>query len=189
MPFKELGSFLNSKPGFLAICAVIMALLLVGRAILKKCISKEYLGQALVLLSLGLIAAMLLLLTIWFPVRGEVSAAVVPRLWIVAIFACLIYLFVLIVKKTEKPDQDRGDIVLTAKFMAATAAYIVLMFLVGYYIASIIFLVVAMALLSYRRRIVTMSLGIGWMVFSYLVFYKLLYVPLPQGLLINALFG
>ena len=189
MPFKQFGSFLNSKLGFLAICAVIMALLLVGRAIMKKFISKEYLGQALVLLSLGLISTMLLVLTIWFPVRGEVSAAVVPRLWIAAIFACLIYLFVLLVKKTEKPDQDRGDIVLTVKFMAVTATYIVLMVLVGYFIASIIFLFAAMALLSYRRRIVTLSLGVGWMVFSYLVFYKLLYVPLPQGLLITALFG
>jgi hypothetical protein len=166
-----------------------MALILAGRAIMKKFIGKEYLGQASLLLSLGLISAMLFALTIWFPVRGEVSAAVVPRLWIAGIFACLIYLFVLIVNKTEKPDQAKGDIALTVKFMAATAAYIVLMVLVGYFIASIMFLFVAMAMLSYRRRIVTVSIGVGWMVFSYLVFYKLLYVPLPQGLLINALFG
>ena len=75
------------------------------------------------------------------------------------------------------------------KFIAATVGYIVLMVLVGYFIASLAFLAVTMTLLSYRRRLVILAISCGWMVFSYLVFYRVLFVPLPQGLLINTLFG
>jgi hypothetical protein len=63
------------------------------------------------------------------------------------------------------------------------------MVLIGYFVASLVFITVAMTMLSYKRRFVILAISGGWMVFSYLVFYRLLYVPLPQGLLITAIFG
>ena len=92
MPSKQLGAFLNSTTGFWAISAGIAVLLIAGRAVIKKFIRKEYSGQAMVILSLSLVSVVFLVLTLWFPVRGEVSAAVVPRLWIAGIIACLAYL-------------------------------------------------------------------------------------------------
>jgi hypothetical protein len=189
MPSKQLGIFLNSKMGLLALCAGLLVLLFLGRIAMKRLVAKKYIGQAMVIMALGLVSAVFLVLTMWFPVRGEVSAAVIPRLWIAGIYACLIYLFVKILRKTESPDEAPGDLVLPIKFMAAILGYIVLMVLVGYFIASLFFLGVAMTLLSYRRRLVILAIGCGWIAFSYLIFYRVLYVPLPTGLLINALFG
>jgi len=189
MPSKQLGVFLNSTTGLWVLCAGMLVLLFAGRLILKKVIGREYMGQALVILAMGLVSAVFLALTIWFPVRGEVSAAVVPRLWIIGIFACLIYLATKIARKTEDPDEAAGDLMLPFKFMAVTLGYIVLMVLVGYFIASLFFLGVTMHLLAYKRKAVVLSISGGWMVFSYVVFYKVLFVPLPQGLLISALFG
>jgi hypothetical protein len=73
--------------------------------------------------------------------------------------------------------------------MGITLAYLVLIILVGYFIASVIFLAVAMTLLTYRRRSVILAISGGWLVFSYVIFYRVLYVPLPRGLLITMLFG
>jgi hypothetical protein len=189
MPSKQLGIFLNSTAGFWAVCAGLAVLLFAGRFVLRRFIGKDYQGQAMVILTLALVSVVFLALTIWFPVRGEVSAAVVPRLWIAGILACLVYLIVKILNKTESPDEVAGDLSLPIKFILATLGYIVLMVLVGYFIASVIFLAVTMTLLSYRRRLVILAISCGWMVFSYVVFYRVLFVPLPQGLLINALFG
>jgi hypothetical protein len=164
-------------------------MILAGRIAIKRSGCKEYAGQAVVIMALALVSALFLVLTLWFPVRGEVSAAVVPRLWILGIFACLAYLAVKILRKTEAPDEAAGDLPLPLKFMAVTVGYIALMVLVGYFIASFFFLIVTMSLLSYRRRVVILVVSAGWMVFSYLVFYRVLFVPLPQGIIIRALFG
>ncbi|GAB1482464.1 hypothetical protein MASR2M78_12790 [Treponema sp.] len=189
MPDKQLGIFLNSPTGFWAICATLLVLLFAGRLIMKKFIGREYIGQALVILAIAYMSAIFFALTLWFPVRGEVSAAVIPRLWIVAIFACLAYLFAKIIRKTETPDEEAGDISLPIKFILAIFVYIVLMVLIGYFLSSIVFIAATMTLLSYKRRLVILAISGGWMIFSYLVFYRMLYVPLPQGILINALFG
>ncbi|HUW71044.1 MAG TPA: tripartite tricarboxylate transporter TctB family protein [bacterium] len=189
MPNKQVGIFLNSMNGFWTISAGILILLLIGRSIISKYAGKTYLSQALILETIFLISIVLLALTWWFPVRGEVSAAVVPRLWIAGIFICLIYLIAKILGKTEAPDIVAGDIALPIKFMVITLAYIVLMILIGYFIASIIFIAAAMTLLSYKRRLTIVAICAGWTAFSYLVFYRLLYVSLPEGILIKALFG
>jgi hypothetical protein len=189
MPDKQLGVFLNSTTGIWVLCAALLVLLFAGRVVMKRSRGKEYSGQVMVIMALALVSAYFLVLTFWFPVRGEVSAAVVPRLWILGIFACLAYLAVKIIGKTETPDEAAGDLPLPLRFMAVTAGYIVLMVLVGYFIASFFFLVVTMTLLSYRRRVVMLAVSAGWMVFSYLVFYRVLFVPLPQGIVIRALFG
>jgi len=175
--------------GFWAILAALLVLLFAGRSVIKKTSGKVYLGQILVIMALAFLSLVFLVMTIWFPVRGEVSAAVVPRIWIAGIFACLIYLFIHILRKTEDPDEPAGDVGLSFKFMGITLAYIVLMVLVGYFIASLCFLAATMTLLSYRRPLVILAISFGWMLFSYLVFFRVLFVPLPRGILINALFG
>lgn len=189
MPNKQLGQFLNSMPGLWTICAIILVLVLLGRLATKKALAREYRSQFSVILTLGLTSVVLLALTWWFPVRGQIPASVVPRIWILGIYACLAYLVSKILRRTEDPDPVDGDLALTFKFIAVCVAYIAFMVVVGYFAASLAFLIAAMALLSYRRRLVILGVGVGWMAFSYLVFYRLLFVPLPRGLLISAIFG
>lgn len=189
MPNRELGIFLNSTAGFWVICTALLILLYAGRFVLKRFIGKEYLGQALVITAIVLITAVFFALSFWFPIRGEVSAAVIPRLWIACIIACCVFLAARILRKTEDPDPAVRDLSLPFKFMGLTIAYLVLIVLSGYFIASVIFIAVAMTLLSYRRRLVILSISGGWLAFSYLVFYRVLFVPLPRGLLITMLFG
>ena len=189
MPNKQLGLFLNSTTGLWAISASIIVLVILVRLAMKNAAGKEYRGQATVIMVLGLVSAVFFALTWWFPKRGEVHASVVPRIWVIGIFACLAYLATRIVRKTEDPDQTGGDLSLPFKFIAVSVGYMALMVLVGYFVASLAFLIAAMVLLSYRRRLVMLGIGAGWMVFSYLVFYRLLFVPLPRGMFFSAIFG
>ncbi len=53
----------------------------------------------------------------------------------------------------------------------------------GYFLSSFLFLVIAMYMLSYRKPLTILLVGTGWVLFSYLVFYKFLYIQLPLGLI------
>jgi hypothetical protein len=70
-----------------------------------------------------------------------------------------------------------------------TILYLIVMQIIGYNMATIIYLISGMYFLTYRNWKVMISLTAGWVLFSYFAFYRLLYVPLPRGLLIEWIFG
>ncbi|MBW2000184.1 MAG: hypothetical protein JRJ29_19770, partial [Deltaproteobacteria bacterium] len=51
----------------------------------------------------------------------------------------------------------------------------------GYFVSSFLFLAVMMHILSYKKKTVIYMVAVGWVVFSYLIFYRLLYIQLPLG--------
>jgi hypothetical protein len=186
---ENIGLFLDSLPGFAVIVAVQAMLLAALRPLLRKVVGREYLGQGLTVAAILLCSLGFLILTFWFPVEGDVPAATMPRIWILGIFACCIYVFKRIVDGQDDPDATKVDLALPMKFIALSIAYLVLMALVGYYLSSILFILSAIALLEYRRRIVAVAVAAGWVAFAYIVFFKILFVPLPEGILVRALFG
>lgn len=186
---ETIGMFLDSLPGLVAISAVLALLLTALRPLLRKVVGKEYLGQGLTVAAIFLCTLGLLVLTFWFPSEGDVPAAMVPRFWIVGIFACCIYVFKRIVDRRDDPDATKVDLVLPMKFIILSIVYIALMALVGYYLSSILFILSAIVLLQYRRRIVAVAISVGWVAFAYIVFFKILFVPLPEGILVRALLG
>ena len=65
--------------------------------------------------------------------------------------------------------------------MLIVVAYYFSMQIIGYFLSSFLFLAVMMHILSYGKKSVIYVVSGGWVVFSYLVFYKLLYIQLPLG--------
>ena len=76
-------------------------------------------------------------------------------------------------------------IIVLALFIGVTIAYLLIMQIVGYYISTLLFLISVMYFLSYRKYVTMFAVSGGWLLFAYLVFQRMLYIPLPQGKLIE----
>lgn len=60
---------------------------------------------------------------------------------------------------------------------------------IGYYISSFLFLMVIMIRLSIPRIWIAFTVSLGWLLFSYIVFNKILCILLPVGHLVERYFG
>lgn len=123
-----------------------------------------------------------------FPVSSDVGPAVVPRLWIFMLAPlCLLLLF-----KTfrEKEKVEKGgpriDIVFT--FIGLLITYLVAMNFIGYFLSTFLFMVIGMVYLGYKDKKVMIITTSTWIVFSYLIFYKVLFIPLPLGKIFERMF-
>jgi len=123
-----------------------------------------------------------------FPVSGEVGPAVVPRLWIFALVPLSLLLLVKTLRNKEGVEQagPRVDIVLT--FIGFLIVYLLVMNYVGYFLSTFIFMITGMIYLGYKNIKVMLITSATWIVFSYIIFYKILFVPLPLGKWFEGLF-
>jgi len=123
-----------------------------------------------------------------FPVSSEVGPAVVPRLWIFALVPLSLLLLVKTLRNKEGVEQagPRVDIVLT--FIGFLVVYLLVMNYVGYFLSTFIFMITGMIYLGYKNIKVMLITSGTWIVFSYIIFYKILFVPLPLGKWFEGLF-
>jgi hypothetical protein len=133
-----------------------------------------------------MIAFSLLLWAVTFSFPGEEAGpALVPRLWIfwsvLLSGALLLFCFT----GTSDKDPKSGRLGFLALGVGLTIVYYFCIGILGYFISSFIFLAVLMYMLSYRKPVVVILVCCGWVLFSYLVFYKLLYIQLPLGFIEN----
>ena len=101
---------------------------------------------------------------------------------------CAIMVIVNIFSATNKPDEPFGKWALALGVGVAALAAVFLFEYIGYYLSSVLFLLLMMWLLRERRLPILIGLPVGWCVFVYLVFDKLLYMGLPVGSLFEAIF-
>lgn len=129
------------------------------------------------------------LISFIFPESGAVGPAVVPRLWIFALIPLNIILLITTVKNEVKSDDklNSGNRVIVYQMIAVLATYLLSIYFIGYFISSALFVAATLNLLGYKEKLKIIYISLGWVLFSWLVFYKLLYVPLPLGLLIELL--
>jgi len=80
----------------------------------------------------------------------------------------------------------RVDIVLS--FIGFLVIYLIAMQIFGYFLSTFAFIIVGLYYLGYRKWRNTLIIASSWILFSYIVFYKTLYVPLPLGMLFENLF-
>ena len=147
----------------------------------------------LALLSLGL---MLLAASLLFPRADEVGAAAIPQLWIWFLLPiCVVLLWQAFRSVAANGDRDKyptaamaaGSLIRTpvAPFILLMIIYVPCVWLLGYFPSTFLFLVVAMFLLGERRVARVLGIATAWLVFSYVVFARLLFVPLPVGSLVE----
>jgi putative tricarboxylic transport membrane protein len=167
--------------GFIVILAVF------GLLIYRSSVS-HILGRVMVIGFFLIVSIVLYLQTLTFPANSEVGPAVVPRLWILMIIPLSLLLLFRTFKRQEKVEANgpRMDIVLV--FIGFLVVYLLVMNYIGYFISTFLFIVVGMLYLGYKNQKVTFIVATSWIVFSYVIFYKILFVSLPLGKLFEGLF-
>ena len=141
---------------------------------------KPYLGNILVPSCLVALSLVFLLLTFDFPI-DEAGPAVIPRLYIAVILVLSGIIFLQIFQGKEKavPKLERKGYL--AFLMAIFIIYFLAMPYVGYFLSTFLFIVLMLHVLGYQKKVRIWFIAGGWILFSYLLFYKLLYIQLPLG--------
>ena len=172
--------FLSEGLGLnLLIAALFLALAGIGIAI-RYSRKKDYLGN--ILLPCGLIALSILFyaVTFSFP-KEDVGPAVVPHLWIFwTILLCSVLVYQAI-RGSVAPDPELGRIGFLVSVILLLVTYYFAMQIIGYFLSTFLFLVILMHILSYKKKVIICLVAGSWVVFSYVVFYKVLYIQLPLG--------
>lgn len=110
------------------------------------------------------------------------SARTAPRLWSAGLALFTLDQLRRTFQGRAPRDPESGDI----RRVLATAAVVAFslwgMDVVGYYLSSAVMLLVLCVLLGERRPLVVLSLSGGWVMFSWVVFSRMLTLNLPEGL-------
>ncbi len=132
------------------------------------------------------LGAYLYILTFDFP-QGKLTATVgpasMPRLWIYALWIFSLWLIVLSLKN-EAPSSNSTSakqLKIPLRLVGLMLFYVLLVPLAGYYITTFLFLIAGAYALNYRKHLFIFATAGAYLLFSYLVFFKVLRVPLPLG--------
>ena len=165
---------------------------------LKRSIDANYLdsiGRLLIPVGLLSVCATFWLRTTRFAGNEQAGPEMVPRVWMVCLIPISVYLLIKAIRSQPtsltsddvKAVSTSADANRTEKrpvwiICVSLAVYLLLIPYAGYFVATGIGLPAFMGYLGYRK-IPTILLGtIGWLLISYFLFERLLYVPLPNGM-------
>ncbi|MCP4396455.1 MAG: tripartite tricarboxylate transporter TctB family protein [bacterium] len=163
---------------FIAVLVVMLAALTF--LIRTSAATRQFLGNILIPSALIAIGILCYLMTRSFP-KEEAGPSAIPHLWIVVLIILSIFLIFQALTGKMDPDPKNGRLDMLALFVGVTIAYLLLMQVIGYYLSTFLFLVAVMYFLSYRKYVTMFAVSGGWLLFAYLVFQRMLYIPLPQG--------
>jgi putative tricarboxylic transport membrane protein len=141
----------------------------------------RYTGNVLLPLSILLMCGVFYTQTLDFPELEDVGPEVVPYLWMIIIVVFCIFLVFQAVRKSGDPDPEPGQLRTLFIYVAFIIFYLLVIESAGYFLSTFIFLMVSMLYLGFRKRLAIVATSLSWIVFSYTIFYKLLYIPLPVG--------
>ncbi|TVQ28239.1 MAG: hypothetical protein EA370_16855 [Wenzhouxiangella sp.] len=160
------------------------AALVVGLAlVLPRRTGRPRAGELALLVALSSSALILLLMSLALPSANPVDpigASGVPRLWIAfllplaawQVWTCL---------KLLPPEPEKLQTARTLATVGLFLAYLLLIPVIGYLLASLIYMPTLIWFLGYRRKRVIAALTVAWLLFSEFVFQRLLHVDLPRG--------
>ncbi|HOA15382.1 MAG TPA: tripartite tricarboxylate transporter TctB family protein [Bacillota bacterium] len=187
----SLITYLGSGTGFIILLAVLLAVVIGSTALAAKKGHGPQAWQVAVggfFASIGIVA---IVLAENFPVPffSENEAAIIPRLWAsVLIPSSLFLIYRTLVGHEEKPESN-GRLDKVALVTATLIISVYLMEYLGYFLCSGVFVLVSMYILGYRKVLHMIVISTSWVGFTYLVFYRLLYVSLPIGSLMRSIFN
>jgi hypothetical protein len=153
-----------------------------------------YRGQLLVLAAVTWMGLLFYLISFSFPkpppiIRAVTDASTIPRVWVFALIPTVILALIPILRGKNDPDPKWGNLKMVGLVLVALVISVGLFDYIGYYISSALFIVVLMWLLGCRKITELIAVPAGWIVFTYFVFARLLYVRLPVGSIISGLMG
>ncbi len=107
------------------------------------------------------------------------SPTLIPRIWIISLVILSILLYFRSVGTNSKKQNHSPKIVLI--IILYLFVYLISMQWVGYFFTTPIFILATMYLLKYRKPPIMGIVAFGFVLFSYLIFNKLLHIDLPMG--------
>ncbi len=146
-------------------------------------------GEIIISLILIFGAIFLYVVTLDFP-QGKLSQtagpAAMPRLWIYGLLIFSGWLIVRSLRQPQRTPETNGRKFLRSiGLVGLMVVYLTAMRWLGYYAATFIFLLAGMYLMEYRRHVIIWLTSAGFVALSYFIFWKILQVPLPVGILFN----
>ncbi len=143
-------------------------------------------GDTVIAAFLIFLSAFLYYLTLDFP-RGKLASTVgpasMPRLWIYGLWFFSSWLIVQTLRgKNPTENHTGGSVLQPLKLITLMLGYLVIIQYVGYYLSTFLFLLTGTYMMKYRKHVVIWAVVIGFVAFSYLIFYRVLQVPLPRGI-------
>lgn len=163
----ELGRFFASLTGFL-----------------KRL--RPYLGQLMVLAGIFGVGLLFFITSLSFPppspLLGATSAGTIPQIWFYALVPAVVLALIPIIMGKADIDPKWGENIWRLLIVIAVLAFnIFLIPFIGFYICSAVTIFAIMRLLGERSKIQLAAVPLGWAVFSFFVFARLLDVRLPMG--------
>jgi len=173
--------FFSEGMGLVWVAIGLLTLLLGIGIWVRRSRMKPYLGNILIPSCLIVLSLVFLAFTFDFPVQEEAGPAVIPRLYIFLILflSGLILMEIFRGKGKNVPKIERTG--LLALVTVTLIGYFLVMPFAGYFLSTFIFIVLMLYMLSYRKKGLIWLIAGGWVIFSYFVFFKLLYIQLPLG--------
>ncbi len=146
--------------------------------------------QLLCLCGMDLVTLLFYLLT--FNLRVSKLAAesgatprTMPRLWAFLMLLSSVGAFVAMLKKDNKQDEPFNRWIF-ALLVGVGSIFSVIMFqYIGYYLSSAIFIFIVMIAMGERNKLQLILVPVIWCLFTYFVFYKMLFIKLPFGSLFS----
>ncbi len=166
--------------------AVLIVLnLLLGWLLLRSAFRAKW-GELMVLSLVFSLAILFFILTEGLPEASRIDRIGprgMPRLWIYLLVPLALFQTWLVLKdKKERKATGSVKPWLLFACLGVFASYIFLLPVLGYVLATTLYIPVVLWTLKYRCWLPVTVITVCWLVFTQLVFVRLLHVDLPQGL-------
>jgi len=179
---------LSSGTNLLILLCALAAMLIGLILLLIRLHKKEIVAQVIIIYFFLSLSILFYIISFSFPDVGEVGPSIVPRLWIFALIPLNIYLLIRTLRNKDHIEKQKGNVNQVLFFIAFLAVYLIAIIFLGYFISTFAFLFLGMYILGYKKIWKMLLISAIWIFISYLLFYRLLYVPLPAGQLIELIF-
>ncbi len=166
----------------LCVCVLILA---VGAGIFSICGKRDRLGPLLLALAFVELSCVFIFMTFELEEMDgmESSSKLVPYLWSIPLLCVSVIQFIRVwrSKKTGHAGHGRLDKVFFTFLVVAVTIY--QFRTLGFFLSTTAMLVLLMLLFGERRIILIAGTAVFWVLFTWLVFNKLLLLGLPSGTL------
>jgi putative tricarboxylic transport membrane protein len=172
--------YFSDGTGLIIFIVVLLAILVGIGVAARRSSKKDYFGEILVPCSLIAFSMVFLAITFSFP-SEEAGPSAVPLLWIFWTIVLCVAILWKVLRGKAKPDPESGRLAFLILVMVVLIGYYFTIQIIGYFLSSFLFLVLLMHIMAFKKKLIIYVVAVCWVVFSYTVFYRLLYIQLPLG--------
>lgn len=181
----KIGSVPEQAPWSVAVFIAILSFLIVLAWFIKPK-NQKLAGSVFITLSGLAVGLLFYYQSLYFPAplkTGSVGAASVPRVWILFLVISALFVVAPYLRGKIEEKLQVGNVRMVWVIVALITTYTVLMPVIGFFPATFFMLLAGMAVMRYKKVWMIVTVSSIVIIFMYFVFYKLLMVPLPMGIL------